>query len=71
MVHLFVIMAGASMGVVIAMLLEIRDVKKRPFADIDKIIIYIELVKLIQILLIINHNQPSFGVLLDVELMVV
>lgn len=29
MVHLFVIMAGASMGVAIAMLLEIRDMKKR------------------------------------------
>lgn len=29
MVHLFVIMAGASMGVVIAMLLEIRDMKKK------------------------------------------
>ncbi len=29
MVHLFVIMAGASMGLAIAMLLEIRDMKKR------------------------------------------
>ena len=29
MVHLFVVMAGASMGVAIAMLLEIRDMKKR------------------------------------------
>ena len=29
MVHLFVIMAGASMGVAIAILLEIRDMKKR------------------------------------------
>lgn len=29
MVHLFVITAGASMGVAIAMLLEIRDMKKR------------------------------------------
>ena len=28
MVHLFVITAGASMGVVIAMLLEIRDMKE-------------------------------------------
>ena len=29
MVHLFVITAGASMGVAIAMLLEIRDMKNR------------------------------------------
>lgn len=29
MVHLFVITVGASMGVAIAMLLEIRDMKKR------------------------------------------
>ena len=29
MVHLFVITAGASMGLAIAMLLEIRDMKKR------------------------------------------
>ena len=29
MVHLFVITAGASMGVAIAVLLEIRDMKKR------------------------------------------
>lgn len=29
MVNLFVISAGASMGVAIAMLLEIRDMKKR------------------------------------------